>query len=436
MKKENKNPADTSLRQKAEKRVIKKRTGETAPLAESESLRLLHELEVHQVELEMQNEELRMARDKAEAATEKFTMLYDFAPAGYFTLDYAGLITELNLNGAKMLCKERNALIRTRFKNFVSPDTRDIFQEFYRKVLETGLKHTCEVRLTTQDGAPRYIHLTGIISEDKQHYLITAIDITELKTAEEALKESATRFQELNATKDKFFSIIAHDLKGPFTAIIGFAELLMDRVKVKKYEGIEKYAEVILESSRLAMNLLRNLLEWARLQTGKIKFNPQHIEITELINEVTELLKESAQQKSITISKELPVNITVFADREMISNVLRNLVSNAIKFTNPGGKIAISVKHSQDEMIVIVSDNGIGIRKDHIKKLFLIEGAQSTKGTQNEEGTGLGLILCKEFILMHGGKIWAESDSGKGSSFYFTIPKNLNKKSKGERPNK
>jgi signal transduction histidine kinase len=233
---------------------------------------------------------------------------------------------------------------------------------------------------------------------------------------------------ELNATKDKFFSIISHDLKSPFNSIIGFSNLLIEQVKEKDYEGIEAYAKYIQDSSQRAMNLLLNLLEWSRSQTGRMEYNPEYVEIDGSINEVIELLSDSAQQKSITIHREFPPNMIAFIDKAMISTILRNLISNAIKFTNPGGEIIISVMQNQKEMIVSVADNGVGIRPMMIDKLFRIDESSSTSGTQDELGTGLGLILCKEFVEKHGGNIRVESDpdgkSGrKGSKFSFTIPK-------------
>ncbi len=255
-------------------------------------------------------------------------------------------------------------------------------------------------------------------------YLLLVQNITERKQAEKALKESETRLHELNATKDKFFSIIAHDLKSPFNSIEGFSAHLVQQVQEKDYEGIEEYAAIIQTSSKRAMNLLSNLMEWSLSQTGRIAFNPAYIEIVSLINEVTELLADAAVQKSITIKKELPLNTFVFADKAMISTVFRNLISNAIKFTNPGGNIVVSVELKKHEMIAAVSDSGIGIKKASIEKLFRIDESYSTAGTQNEKGTGLGLILCKEFVEKHGGKIRVESEMGKGTVFYFTIPVN------------
>jgi signal transduction histidine kinase len=227
---------------------------------------------------------------------------------------------------------------------------------------------------------------------------------------------------ELNAAKDKFFSIIAHDLKSPFNSIMGLSEVLVEQIQKKDYAGIEKYAGIIHNSSQRAVDLLMNLMEWSLSQTGRMEFIPEQIEMVELINEVEYLSNDIARQKSITISKDVPNHATVFADKAMISAVLRNLVSNAIKFTKPGGQITISAVEKPDELIVSVADTGVGISNDRNENLFRLDESYSTTGTNNEKGTGLGLILCKEFIEKHGGKIWVESQEGKGSIFSFTIP--------------
>jgi PAS domain S-box-containing protein len=664
-----------SIRQKAEDQLKKRHSVKAPPVTEADTRKLLHELEVHQVELEMQNEELKIALDKAATATDKFTELYDFAPAGYFTLDRNGIICQLNLNGARMLGKERAGLVKDNFKQFITPDNLPVFNDFLRKILEANSKQTCEVRLTNKGNPSIFVHLEGIISEDEQKCLITAIDITEQKhveealrtseerhrlladnasdviwtmdmngrytyvspsveklrgytaaevmqqsieesltpesaaiaqsklmesfeamqagqpfqefhgeleqhcvdgstiwtdvtasamfnlesefigilgvtrniadrkrvdkalkeneekyrtllelapdaffqedpqgnfitvndkaieltgysrkellsmnmsdmfqakilneeplrydllklgdtvitereiirkngqtihvemnskamqdgtyqcfmrdiserkRAEEALKASEARLRELNATKDKFFSIIAHDLRNPFNSIIGFSNLLERQIQEKDYEGIGRYATIIQNSSQQAMDLLMNLMEWSRLQVGRMEFNPETIEIVALIKQVTEISNDAAQQKSITIYTELPPFATVFADKAMVGTILRNLISNAIKFTHPGGKIVVSAEQKPNELMVTVSDNGLGIKKEAIEKLFRIEESYSTIGTKNEKGTGLGLILCKEFVEKHRGKIWAESELGKGSTFYFTIPR-------------
>lgn len=163
-------------------------------------------------------------------------------------------------------------------------------------------------------------------------------------------------------------------------------------------------------------------MEWARTKTGRIEFSPEYIDMIDLINGVEMLFLDIAKQKSITVHNILPSHIPVFADRAMVNTVLRNLISNGIKFTNHGGEITISTEANQNELIVKISDTGIGIQKIRLDKLFSIDNSYSTQGTDNEQGTGLGLILCKEFIERHNGKIWVESELGKGSTFYFSIP--------------
>jgi len=171
------------------------------------------------------------------------------------------------------------------------------------------------------------------------------------------------------------------------------------------------------------MDFLMNIMEWSRSQTGRMEFSPEHFEMENLIKEITLVFDDIAGQKSIVIKKILPPNAPVFADKAMLSTVLRNLISNALKFTRLGGEIIISAEESQNEIKVSLADNGVGIPEDSIDKLFRLDENISTPGTQNEQGTGLGLILCKEFVEKHGGKIWVESEIGKRSSFSFTIPK-------------
>jgi signal transduction histidine kinase len=250
----------------------------------------------------------------------------------------------------------------------------------------------------------------------------TIQDIDEKRKADALLKMNELRLAELNATKDKFFSIIAHDLRSPFNTIIGFSNLLVEQIQQKDYDGIGEIAGYIQDSSNRAMLLLMNLLVWARSQTGSIEFSPVKIDLSLLISDQIELLGPTALQKKIAIQKEFQDRVFIFADTEMVKTILRNLISNAIKFTHPLGVIQIVVKQTVSETIVSVIDNGMGIAPETIAKLFRIEKAISTKGTTQEAGTGLGLILCKEFVERHGGKIWVESEAGSGSRFHFTIP--------------
>lgn len=425
-------PETISLQQKNEVQSGKKNLVRVSPLSEADSLKLVHELEVHRIELEMQNEELRRAKDIAEKAEKqlqnsetRYRRLFEAAKDGILILDADnGQIVDANPFIIEMLGYSLDELLGKElwdiglFKNI--SDSKDAFTELKNK----GYIRFEDLPLETKKGKPINVEfVSNVYLVDLKKVIQCNIrDITQRRQAEIKLKESEVRLRELNATKDKFFSIIAHDLKNPFMAILGFSDLLVEKISDKDYESIEEYINIIRNSSQQVLSLLTNLLQWASSQTGKIKFNPEMIEIGALINEVTQLSGGAARQKSITISKKLPPNFLIFADKSMISTTLRNLISNAIKFTNPDGKIIISAIKKQDELLITISDNGIGMNKETLKRLFEIEDGYSSRGTQNEPGTGLGLILCKEFVTRHKGKIWAESQPGKGSRFHFTIP--------------
>lgn len=253
-------------------------------------------------------------------------------------------------------------------------------------------------------------------------YLVLIQDITESKRASDLLKENEARLRKLNASKDKFFSIIAHDLKNPFNAIVGFSDLLLQKIHEKDYDGVEELADLIKKSAERIMNLLMNLLEWARSQTGRVKAKPELIAASFIVGEAIETLGNLAERKSIAISAEIPDGDKIYADRAMVSTVVRNLLSNAIKFTGVGGKIVISATKDNGQMLFKVSDTGVGMEKKAMEKLFRIDESLSMPGTMDERGTGLGLLICKEFIEKNGGRIWAESEPGKGSTFSFTLP--------------
>lgn len=243
-----------------------------------------------------------------------------------------------------------------------------------------------------------------------------------LETTLTQLHEANAKLKDLNATKDRFFSIIAHDLRSPFNAIIGLSSLLMEQVREKDYEAIDQYAGIIESSSQRAMALLVNLLEWARVQTGRMEFSPTGLDLVHEIDDAVNLAQDAARQKAIVIARELPAHADAFADRAMLGAILRNLISNAIKFTRHNGRIVIAAEPGPDGWQISIADNGVGMSEEALAKLFRIDQHHSTPGTDNESGTGLGLILCQEFIARHGGKIRAESTVGGGSKFIFTLP--------------
>jgi signal transduction histidine kinase len=246
----------------------------------------------------------------------------------------------------------------------------------------------------------------------------------------EIIERQNEELKKLNVTKDKFFSIIAHDLRNPFNSILGFSQMLMTQVHQMDKEKIERMAQIIHQASRMAVDLLMNLIEWSLSQSGKIEFNPENVQIAEVVKEIEPLFTPAARHKQIDIKTEIPEHLTAYADRVLIGTVIRNLISNAIKFTHTGGEVIISAKKDDNNLVFSVADTGIGIPKDRLDVLFRIDRSFSTDGTDKEKGTGLGLILCREFIEKHGGIIWAESPGSnsssesrpRGSTFTFSIP--------------
>lgn len=237
------------------------------------------------------------------------------------------------------------------------------------------------------------------------------------------LSRSRERLRVANATKDKFFSIIAHDLKNPFNALYGLSDLFLRLYDKHDDQKKKDLVTQIRSSSEKAYKLLQNLLDWSRMQTGSIKFHPKNIDLYPYVLESIMLLQATADKKQIRLKADMEKGTTVFGDPDMISMVIRNLISNALKFTQPQGRVEISSHSEQHFEYVHVSDNGIGMSPDTLSKLFRIDVHPSTLGTEDEKGTGLGLILCQEFVKRNGGDIQVDSTPGKGSVFTFTIPK-------------
>lgn len=299
-------------------------------------------------------------------------------------------------------------------------------QEVIRKEIPKFLEHKQEsvvvamdIQQYRKDRSTVWIEISakaGLNSSNEIEVIGTSRNIEERKNMERELQSTIR-------TKDKFFSIISHDLRNPFNSIIGFSSLLMESIKKKDYGSLEEYAGYIFNASHRAMDLLKNLLEWSRSQTGTIEYNPEYIDISETVNDAVRLLQDSANRKSISLVNNISAPVNIVADKNMLSTVLRNLISNAIKFTYPNGKIEVSMKLDKNNFIISVKDNGMGMDENIIPEILSLESNYTSLGTNKEKGTGLGLILCKEFVEIHGGKIHVESQKGKGSTFSFSIPK-------------
>ncbi|MEI8007374.1 MAG: PAS domain S-box protein [Bacteroidota bacterium] len=257
----------------------------------------------------------------------------------------------------------------------------------------------------------------------------TARDVTREKDVEQKIRKYTEELQELNNSKDKFFSIVSHDLKGPFNAILGFSDILTREWDDFTEDERQHFVRNIHSSAQNTFKLLENLLAWSLAQTGRQTFNPFPVDLSVVTNDMVILLRDQAERKQIKMFTAVNFGTVVLADEQMVRTVIRNLISNAIKFTPEGGQIRVFAENhkeeaEQREMIKIcVTDTGIGIPRENLEKLFRIDQQVRTSGTANEKGTGLGLILCKELTDKHGGKIWAESEVGKGSKFCVSLPK-------------
>lgn len=373
--------------------------------------------------------ERKLAEQKITESRTKFKTIFDIIEVGITITDDKGNIIDCNKASEKILgiTKEEHLnrnyagkewkIIRSDYtamppEEFAS--VRALKEDRTVRNAEMGLLKPDKITWITVSATPLQLEGYGV--------LIAYSDISEAKEKEDALLEKNEELEEAIATKNKFFNIIAHDLRSPFNAILGFSELLQKRHKEYDADKREKLIEPIRESASRTFKLLNNLLDWARNQTGKIPFNPEIINTKSEATDALSSLQNAADKKKIKININIPSGQYIYADTEMFRTILRNLVGNAIKFTHTGGKIKISSEQKEKTVCICVEDNGVGIAPDKLPKLFNVTQKTSTKGTENETGTGLGLLLCKDFALRHGGELKVESTLKKGSKFSLILP--------------
>jgi PAS domain S-box-containing protein len=349
---------------------------------------------------------------------QRFRSIFDNAIAGIAFSDANQNIMLTNSALDQMLGFEKGEMVGMNIDTLLQPGETPLTVEYITgQMLKGGYR--VERPYLTKQKKPIWVDISASIikgPDGKPQFFVGVVnDITEKKEAESRLKE-------LVATKDRFISIIAHDLKSPFNAIVGLSELLRESVENKDYANAQYFSQVINASSHQALDLLINLLEWARSQTGRIRIVPEKINVAELVEEVSSLYESTLNQKKVVISTAVEPYLTIVADRNMLSTVIRNLISNAIKYSHGGGKVSIVAFTRNGQIQFSVSDNGVGIASDDLGKLFRADANFTTKGTQSEKGTGLGLVICKDFITRHNGTIWVDSKPGLGSTFSFRIP--------------
>jgi PAS domain S-box-containing protein len=288
------------------------------------------------------------------------------------------------------------------------------------KAISTNEMQFLEFSYSRPDG--EYFYESRTISFGPDKILSIIRDITERHLAEQIIKQQNCELTNLNKDKDRFVSILAHDLKDPFTTILGFLELLTQNIHKYSIDEIEAHVKIIDDSANRTYNLLIDILQWAKSQMGQLNFEPEDLILANICKLVIDSLSDQVRKKKVVIKCSVQDDISLYADPNMLKTIIRNLVSNAIKFSYENGKINIYTEMDNSNVVTVISDNGVGMSEENMEKLWDKSQPFTTKGTEKESGTGFGLILCQEFVKKHGGKIWVESKVGVGSKFKFTLP--------------
>ena len=367
-----------------------------------------------------------------EAMDKELNMLHtliDTVPDRIYAKDSHGMFIFCNKALVKRMGKsDRDEIIGKTDFDLVQPDLAELYYASEQEIIRSGqalINH--EEPMGNISGTIRWNLLTKVPLRDNQGKIIGVIgvgkDITDRKLAQEEITLKNEMLQTINDEKDKFFSILAHDLRSPLSSFLGLTQFLTEEIQNMTLDRIKKIVISMKDSAFNIYGLLENLLEWSRLKRGIMDFNPEKVNVKEISMECIEALTESANKKEIKISYSFPDDLEIFADSHMLQSIIRNLISNAIKFTPKTGEISVSAASKPDNAIEFkIQDSGIGMNKELIDKLFVLNAKTNRKGTEGESSTGLGLLLCKEFIDKHNGNILVESKEGKGSVFSFTIP--------------
>jgi PAS domain S-box-containing protein len=376
--------------------------------------------------LQQEIAERKKVEEALRESEEQYRMLFENLQDVFYRVDLTGKILLVSPSINQFLGYTEEEAIGLNLAKDVFADPNK-WTEFMALMEKNGYINGFEVLLKQRDGSLEWGSASAQYYSDKEGHILgiegIIQDINARKQAEAELLEKHKQLQELNASKDRFFSIISHDLKNPFNTILGFAELIETNIdKYSKPELLYRIQRIKTSTEKLYA-LLENLLTWSRIQRGVIPFTPEVINLFELVEENIAIFTLRAEHKNITLRSSIQQGTLVYADYSMVSTVVRNLLSNALKFTNPNGTIMISAIVRDHQVEVLVSDTGCGIPEDGLVKLFRIDTRYTGVGTAGEEGTGLGLILCKELVEQNSGTLWVESVVGKGTTFRFTLPR-------------
>ena len=389
-------------------------------MSDKERQQLIHELQVHQIELEMQNDELRKSQAELEESRTKYSDLFDFAPVGYFTFDKHGLILDINLTIATELGVKRSLIVHKPFRTYIVKEDREIFDSYLQSVLNTVNRQTCEIRLMRKNGSEFFARLESIVANDANDNPLcrtSVIDITEHKIAEGILNNLTDELKRSNEDLKQFASAASHDLQEPLRGIESFISLIEKRYKGKLDEKADEYIDYVVHDVNRMQMLIKDLLEYSRVSVREKVFSP--VNCTVVLEQALINLRSAIEESGAEVTYDsLP---TVLGDASQLTRLFQNLIGNAIKFRSQEPlTIHISARREEAEWIFSVRDTGIGIDQTQVERIFVI--FQRLHSRQSYPGTGIGLAICKRIVEQHGGRIWVESELQKGSTFYFTLP--------------
>ena len=434
MKKKQDSRADgADLRRRAEDKLLEKGKGPQGAaggeMTAVEMRRLVQELQIHQIELEMQNEELTQARNEAEAERERYLDLYDFAPVGYLTLDIAGAIRQVNLAEARLLGVERSRLLSRRFGDFVSPADVAAFDAFLKKVFGNRAKESCIVSLGEAE-RQRYVQIEAEVTGDGRECRAALVDVTERKKTTDELQklnqeldqrrsENIAQLEAANLDLDSFCYSISHDLQTPLRAIDGYSRMILKRQGERFDEDTRSQFEIIRSNVQKMGQLITDLLAFSRL--GRKQLSIAVVDMEAVVKEAWE------EQESVNHNRAMTLRIDSMpmgkGDRALLHQVVGNILSNAVKFAGSRDEIIIEAGgyEKENENIYTIKDNGVGFDMAYYDKLFGM--FQRLHNPDEYEGTGVGLAIAQRIINRHGGRIWAEGKVDRGATFYFSLPK-------------
>jgi signal transduction histidine kinase len=404
----------TELRRRAEERL--KTETPAVPRTEADMQRLLHELQVHQIELEMQNTELRQARDETEKALEMYADLYDFAPVGYLTLDRDGSIRAANLTVAGLLGREHSQLIGRRFGLFVAAEIRPTFLAFLGRVFASPAKESCEVALVAEGDSPRFVQIEALACTTGQECRVALIDISKRRQLEEQIEMQHAELLAANIELEAFNYTISHDLRAPLTIIQGYSQILRELPGDQLQEPARDYLREIHEGALRMNRLIDTLLEFSCV--ARVEIRTEKLDLSKMAEDVATELKMKKRERRVTF--RIAAGIVANGDPDLLRVVLVNLLGNAWKYSGQRepSVIEFGLREVDGKPACYVRDNGPGFDLAHADKLFI--PFQRLPGTK-AEGHGIGLATVDRIVRRHGGLVWAESQPGKGTTFYFTL---------------